>query len=224
MSFFRLMEEWDDFGRPGDKLDTVAERIHRNNFIARTAIAMSQRGFTRPTLQKAFQHLFTSYVDLTKSKPSRLWTWNLYLEMYGGSNARHRDADILRASSFPQRDGMWLIQSSIGTWGSHSFDSQPLDWIDNLDRTWVDAIQKDGMQRKAITCYADSHLTEEQWKQLYFGTSDGNTLSRLLRLKDQVDPYNLFRNGQSLGGMKSKAPGVKGTGASIYPENVHPLP
>lgn len=224
MSFLRLMEEWDDFGRPGDKLDTVAERIHRNNFIARTAIAMSQKGFTRPTLQAAFQHLFTSYEDLTKNKASRMWTWNLYLEMYGGSNARHRQDDIVRASSFPQRDGMWLIQSSVGTWGSHSFDSKPLEWIDDLDRTWVDAIQKDGMERKAFTCYADSHLSEEQWKQLYFGTSDGDTLKRLLRLKDQLDPYNLFRNGQSLGGMKSKAPSVKATGQSLYPENVHPLP
>lgn len=219
MSYLRLMEEWDDFGSAGDKLDTIAERIHRNNFIARTAIAMSQRGFKHNTLKDAFQFLLDSQVRLNRQQPARVWSWNTYLEMYGGSNARHRAADIVAATSFPHRDGTWLIQSSIGTYGSHSFDSEAIKMIDALDDNWVGAIRTDGLERRAFTCYADSHLSESQWKELYFG---GETLRRLERLKENVDPYNLFRNGQSLSGMKSKA--VMASAGDGYSHDVHPLP
>lgn len=224
MSYLEIMEEWDDFGRPGDKLDTIAERIHRNNFIARTAIAMSQKGLQSETLSAAFQSLIDAHADATRRSPTRAWSWNTYLEMYGGANARHRAPDVLQRTSFPHRDGMWLIQSSIGTWGKHSFGADALAFIDHLDATWVGAIKHDGLERRAFTCYADAHLRKDQWKELYFG---GETLERLMKLKRDVDPGNLFRNGQSLGGPNAVVAAAAADNislAAVYPHNVHPLP
>ncbi|CAO1619956.1 unnamed protein product [Sympodiomycopsis kandeliae] len=222
MTYLQMMEEWDDFGKPGDKLDTIAERLHRDNFIARTSIAMGQKGFTADTLKDTLQVFYDKQLQLNKEEGLKTWSWNTYLEMYGGSNARHRDADIVEKSSFPHRDGLWLIQSSIGTWGAQSFNTKATKWINTMDNLWVSSITKDKMERRAFTCYADSHLSESQWKELYFG---GETLKRLTKLKEKVDPFNLFRNAQSLSGSQSRAPKAAGEAfTQAYLEGVHPLP
>lgn len=96
------MEEWDDFGKDGDKLDTMAERLMHNNFIAKTQLTMGQRGFSAKGLKAATEYIWDLGHHLKKGNGIR-WGWNVYLELYGGSNAKHRDAGFAKASSFPHR-------------------------------------------------------------------------------------------------------------------------
>ncbi|PWN45992.1 FAD-binding domain-containing protein [Ceraceosorus guamensis] len=195
MDYLTIMEEWDDFGSPGDKLDTLAERLVHNSFIARTSLSMGQKGFTHQSLLPLMQLMWDDMKSRQDpARPFRNWGWNLYMEMFGGANARHRDADLIRDSSFPHRDGLWLMQSSIGTAGFGQFGDDARQMLDKLDDVAAESMRASGLDRRSYSCYVDPNLSEEQWRSLYYG----DAIPRLEKLKSEVDPTNLFRNPQSL--------------------------
>ncbi len=46
-TYFELMEDWDDFGKPGDKLDTQAIHKQHNNFVTKSSLTLDRtKGFT----------------------------------------------------------------------------------------------------------------------------------------------------------------------------------
>lgn len=240
MDYYQIMEEWDDFGEPGHKLDTQAERLRRNNFLARTHLTLGQRGFTQGTMEKLFQVLLDRSASdrLRKEKGDVLqYAWNIYMEMYGGSNARHRDPDIVAATSFPHRDALWLIQASVGTYGEGAMPYEAIQWVHELDGLFSTALSEDSIGRAGFPCYVDATLADDQWPKLYFG----NGVDELKRTKRKYDPWNTLRSGQSLMGKYSLAPNRAGeeaaevtSGSKINHDtgnqkvegymNVHPLP
>lgn len=220
MSYYAIMEEWDDFGKPGDKLDTLAERLLRNNFLARTQLTMGQKGFSRATLAKTLQPLY----DRARTKHGKnSFGWNVYLEMYGGgATAKHRSREIVEQTSFPHRDALWLIQGSVATWGRRSFTEDAFAMLDEVENLFVQAMKTDGLERKSFPCYVDAHLDSEEVNGLYY---DDKTLSRLQALKKQLDPHNILRNPQGIAGKEYLGPVAasskgKGNGEHIS----HPLP
>ncbi|UZJ52192.1 hypothetical protein CBS101457_001512 [Exobasidium rhododendri] len=220
MSYLEMFEEWDDFGKAGDKLDTLAERLQRNNFLARTSLSMGQRGLTT----RGFREVFTTFwqrAELqsqgkTSKATNEFFSWNIYFEMFGGTNARHRDADLVRQSSMVHRDALWLIQASVGTYAEGGMPHDGYEYINKVDSDLIEALKRDNLERASYSCYAD--ITLENWKELYYGSA----VSRLTDLKMRLDPTNLFRNPQSL----IDAPSAASQSGLVMQDyaNVHPLP
>jgi hypothetical protein len=223
ISYLQMMEEWDDFGKPGDKLDTLAERLLHNNFIARTSLSMGQRGISA----KGFKAILSLFWDRAvveaynkaNNIEERFFMWNIYFEMFGGTNARHRQADLLAKSSMVYRDALWLIQGSVSTWVNGDMPHTGHLFMEKIDSTIDSALKKDRIKRKSYSCYAD--ITLENWKDLYYGSA----LPRLVALKKQLDPTNLFRNPQSL--IDTPTVSNAGNGDLVLQDkgysNVHPL-
>lgn len=119
----------------------------------------------------------------------------MYMEMYGGANARHAAPDVVRQTSFPHRDGLWLIQSTVGIAGSGFVPPDGYEWLNQIDSLTRKALEQDKIGMASYSCYTDPHLADGEWKELYYG----NSIPRLVQLKHKLDPENLFRNPQSLG-------------------------
>ena len=219
VTYLQMMEEWDDFGKPGDKLDTLAERVLRNNFLARTSLSMGQRGFTKRGLREIFTPLWERAQNKIDKNAEDFFVWNIYFEMFGGTNARHRDADLIEKSSMTNRDALWLIQASVGTYVDHPLSHDGHTYLEKIDATLIEALKRDNLQRGSYSCYAD--ITLKDWKQLYYGEA----LPRLTALKRKLDPTNLFRNPQSL---IDTPPPPSPTKLVVQKDegyaNVHPLP
>ncbi|PWN23246.1 hypothetical protein BCV69DRAFT_280853 [Microstroma glucosiphilum] len=211
MSYLQIMEEWDDFGVPGNKLNTQLERTRRNNFLARTQLTVGQRGFSDKTLRNITHMLFDEnlrHIGRSSSESDGLqqarWNWNVYMEMYGGPSPRHAAAELAHASSFPFRDGLWLIQSSVGTWGHQSLGPQAHRWLSLAEDHFQSALAADGIERRSFPCYADATLRKgEQWKHLYHGES---IMRELEVTKRAVDPWNTFRSPMSIWGTQNRLP------------------
>lgn len=196
MTYLQMMGEWDDFGKPDHKLDTLAERTQRNNFIARTSLSMGQRGFSNKGLKTILDPLWerasaAKNGSIAKDKED-YFAYNVYFEMFGGTNARHRDADLVKKSSLVHRDALWLIQSSVATYLGAPLAHSAHQYLEMIDSALIKAFKEDKVDRKSYSCYADATLTD--WKELYYGSA----LPRLVALKKKLDPTNLFRNTQSL--------------------------
>ncbi|PWN97117.1 FAD-binding domain-containing protein [Tilletiopsis washingtonensis] len=215
MSFLALMEEWDDFGQAGNKLDTQAERLAHNNFVSRTSLSLGQQALSRNALNPVFETIWRR-ASQHREQLGQGWMWNVYMEMFGGGagNARHAAPDMVAQSALPHRDGTWLVQSTVGTAGTQHLGGAARETLDELDAVFQQALRSDGIGRAGFACYAEATLPADQWRSLYYG----DNAPRLERLKRQLDAGNVFRNPQSMlvdGAQPAKA-------ADIY--IAHPLP
>lgn len=120
-----------------------------------------------------------------------------------------------RTPPFFAPDALWLIQSTIGTWGEFTVDHKAHQAAIKLDKVWSDALVIDQIEMRSYSCYVDPAIPGD-WKTLYYGDS----IPRLEALKSQIDPTNLFRNPQSLN-VKERNHGV---GKLTFNPDVHPLP
>ncbi|PWN50303.1 FAD-binding domain-containing protein [Violaceomyces palustris] len=194
VDYLTMMEEWDDFGRKGDKLDTQAERQLHNNFVAKTSLTLGQVGFSRGSLDPVFEKLWNASSWMERGRSN--WEWNVYMELYGGERVEFRDEHKVKSSSLSHRDGLWLIQTTVGTWSWNRIDRRGREFATEVDQEFQRSIRSQpGMGRASYSCYLDPTLKEDEWKGLYYGDS----LPRLQDLKSKLDPDNLFRNPQSLG-------------------------
>lgn len=226
MSYLEIMEEWDDFGKPGDKLDTLAERLVRNNFLARTRLTRGQRGFEVDTLRvEIMEGLLQRAQRGVGGEP---YMWNVYMEMYGGGGqqvgARHRDADVVKASSFPHRDALWLIQSAVGTWGGNDLPEHAHDLLDEVDESFARALKRDGLEDDGFPCYVDARLDAEKATARNYGEE---TAKRLRKLKEEADPHNVLRNPQAVAGaeyLEEAKPLSAVALRPVRPSGAHPLP
>ena len=196
VNFLQLNELWDDFGRPGAKLDTFAERLIHNKFLAKT---VQTEDHTKKLTPEAFAAPAEAMWDAMNRHfgARRKYSWNVYMEMSGGSNAKYRDdPELVRSSSLPHRDTLWLVQASVGTAPAGVIDDSGHQLLKELNDVFTKAIEQSGTRVVGYGCYTDSDLTRDgSWKKLYY---DQN-LDRLTQLKHKLDPSNLFRNPQSLG-------------------------
>ncbi|EPQ27858.1 uncharacterized protein PFL1_04602 [Pseudozyma flocculosa PF-1] len=201
MTFLASMQEWDDFGPVGHKLDTLLERQKHNNFVAKTLLTLDHtKGLTPEAILSLYRHLFDTAVltedekVLADGHPS-WFLWNLYFEFYGGPAPAYRTKDAIEGSAFPWRDGLWLIQASAGTDEKKTIPHGAHVHLERLNEQLHDSIARSGIKAAGYSCYLDPDLSENEWRSLYYGPS----LRRLEEIKARVDPTNLLRNPQSLG-------------------------
>lgn len=221
-SYLHVMEDWDDFGSPSDKLDTIAERARHNNFVQRTSLTLGQRGFSSNGFETLLRAFWQQADDERTGRSARranmphnqFWNWNVYLELYGGANNRLRDDDVRSQSSLVHRDGLWLIQASVGTYEDVPLVHAAYAHLLRVNTAIIQALQQDHIQRGSFSCYIDPTL--EEWKSLYYG----NAVTQLTQLKYDVDPTNLFRTPQSL----IETPSAISSSDVNWVGNVHPLP
>lgn len=222
VTYLQMMEDWDDFGKEGDKLDTLAERLQRNNFLSRTSLSMSQRGFSQEGFSQVMSTLWNRAVAESEGKidlsGNQFYSWNVYFEMFGGSNARHRDSDLVSTSSMVNRDALWLIQTSVGSFWDADLPHAAHNFIEEIESSLATAFKKDKLEKRSYSCYAD--ITLETWKQSYYAEA----VPRLTALKTKLDPTNLFRNPQSLIDTPPASSEGKLHIQSEGYANVHPLP
>ncbi|KAN0064356.1 hypothetical protein ACQY0O_002551 [Thecaphora frezii] len=200
-TYLATMQEWDDFGTVGHELDTQLERKIRNNFIAKTTLTLDHRkGFQ----QRAFAALCDEIWDRAKVEESETiladgssspFLWNIYFEFYGGASPAFRSKAARQGSSFPWRDGTWLIQVSVGAPSHTRLPHGARVYLAWLNGRILKAIKRSGLEMAGYSCYLDPDLDEREWRWSYYGDS----IRRLEKLKAQLDPNNLLRNPQSLG-------------------------
>ncbi|SJX64759.1 related to 6-hydroxy-D-nicotine oxidase [Sporisorium reilianum f. sp. reilianum] len=200
-TYLELMEEWDDFGKGEHKLDTEAIHKQHNNFVIKSSLTLEpNKGFDEQALRPLFQYLWDTSlsagqdVNLPNGKHV-FWGWNIYFELFGGGTPAHAQPKAKKLSSFPHRDGLWLIQVAVGTVSYMDLAHSGHVYARELDARVNGAIEASGLGRGGYSCYVDSDLNEDEWKQLYYGDS----IPRLEEIKMQLDPQNLFRNPQTLG-------------------------
>ncbi len=133
-------------------------------------------------------------VELADGKGA-FWGWNIYFELFGGGNPSYSSTQARDLSSFPHRDGLWLIQIAVGTTAKMELAHSGHIYARQLDAYVNRAIEASGMAKGGYSCYVDAELSENEWRQMYYG----DAITRLENIKMQVDPHNLFRNPQSLG-------------------------
>lgn len=203
-TYLELMEDWDDFGKAQHKLDTEAIQKHHNNFVTKSSLTLKpNKGFDQASLRPLFQHIWDTSltaghnVELADGKHA-FWAWNIYFELFGGGTPAHAQPKAKELSSFPHRDGLWLIQIAVGTAANMELAHSGHVYARELDARLTRAIEKAGIGRGGYSCYVDAELEEDEWKTLYYGPS----IVRLEDIKMQLDPYNLFRNPQTLGSRK----------------------
>ncbi|SPO30562.1 related to 6-hydroxy-D-nicotine oxidase [Ustilago trichophora] len=203
-SYLQLMEDWDDFSKGEHKLDTESIHKQHNNFVTKSSLTLERnKGFDQKALRPLFQYIWDT--SLTAGKDEELadgkhtfWAWNIYFELFGGGIPAHAQPKAKELSSFPHRDGLWLIQTAVGTVAHMDLAHTGHAYARELDSQVNRAIQAASLGRGGYSCYVDSELKEDEWKQLYYGPS----IPRLEDIKIQVDPFNLFRNPQTLGTRK----------------------
>ena len=224
VDWFQLQEMWDDFGSPGKKLDTVSEHAIHNKFVAKTVVSSDHRKpFTQAALEESMHFIWDTMVELFHVP--KQWSWNVYLEMMGGSNAKYRDdKTLVQDSSFPHRDALWLIQASVGTSARGLLDARAHKVIADLDRVFTKAVHDSGSKPVSYGCYTDGDKTRDgSWKEDYYGSS----VARLEKLKHEIDPINLFRNpqtfGPALGAQGQGQNKLNGDGQHVI-SLAHPLP
>lgn len=231
-SYIAQIEDWDDFGEPGEKLDTLTERTRHNNFVVKTLLTVDHtKGFTESSLEDFFHYLWKTGRQADRNDVDSLgrtsfWAWNIYFELFGGPSAAYRNEEVARTSSFAHRDGMWLIQLSVGTLPEQTLSRKSRKYLNKLYVKMQGALRAAGMQQASYSCYTDPDLKEEEWRPFYYGDS----ITRLERLKAQVDPKNLFRNPQTLGNKEQIQNRFRGNNIDPYNEfaeshgHVHPSP
>ncbi|PWY97993.1 FAD-binding domain-containing protein [Testicularia cyperi] len=203
-TYLATMEAWDDFGEPGDKLNTEKEHKLHNNYVVKSSLTLdSRKGFKKHAWKDLLQFLWDTGFEPGRNEvladgTSVMWAWNIYLELFGGGMPAYRHPDKVKAGSFANRDGLWLIQIAVGTTSTMTLAPSGHAYAFATDRQVNKAIKDSGLQRAGYSCYVDPDLPEHEWKQLYYGPS----LHRLEDLKMDLDPRNIFRNPQSLGSKK----------------------
>ncbi|KAJ1017871.1 hypothetical protein NDA16_005187 [Ustilago loliicola] len=200
-TYLELMEDWDDFGKGEHKLDTEAIHKQHNNFVTKSSLTLKRnKGFDEKSLPPLFQHIWDTSltaghdVELPDGKHT-FWAWNVYFELFGGGSPAHAQPKAKELSSFPHRDGLWLIQIAVGTAAFMELAHSGHVYARELDAQVNRAIETAGIGRGGYSCYVDAELEEDEWKQFYYGSS----IPRLEDIKMQLDPDNLFRNPQTLG-------------------------
>ncbi len=217
VSWIQMVELWDDFGTAGDKLDTVAESKVHNKFVAKTIMSLDHtKALTKTARENIGEGVWQQILDLHRTP--KTWSWNIYLELFGGSNAKYRDdQELVRASAFPYRDAFWLVQASVGTVAVGAIDARAHKLAGDLETLFQKAVRDSGSEPVGYGCYTDGDKTRDgSWKRDYYGPS----LPRLVRLKHAIDPMNLFRNPQTLGAapearLKGTAEGIKQTDGEV---------
>lgn len=232
MDYIDFLKLWDDFGKDGDKLNTVAERKNRNNFVQRTSLTTGQTELS----EKALRRYFDVYWQLVHSEQSgsmpkhtlktdeegdenTFWAWMVFFELFGGPNNRMRDQGLIKSNTMAHRDGLWLIQASVGTTADRPLVHGAYTLVHNVDGALKEALHDDGIGHMGYSCYADA--TMKDWKEMYYGKS----IDRMVEIKKRYDPTNLFRTPQTLIETPSPPPipGMNDEGAQ-WLGAPHPLP
>ncbi|CAD6890386.1 unnamed protein product [Tilletia laevis] len=241
MNWLDMMGEWDDFGAPGDKLNTAKERLEHNNYVPKTTLirtnpaAPSNAG---PSVGKqvpldAWQGWASMlYEGARNGVGNNRWSWNVFMELFGGHNAFHLRKEVRAVSSIPFVDGMWLIQQTVGTWPGSVVDSEGKSWVRRMHESLRAGLEKGRIASSSYGCYQDPD--REDWLEAFHGA--GEERDRLFVLKDRYDPLNLFRNPQNLGSKaerearkkagqgKMEVVELAAAGGESWSQDIHPLP
>lgn len=222
VNYFQLAALWDDFGDATHKLNPAALNGTRDNFIPKSTLASDR---SKPLAPGALDQLSSYLFTLPRKEDGRDWGWNVYMEMYGLPHAKYRRPEAAGAAAGPTRDGSWLIQATVLTPQNKVLPAPARKLVVEMEQHVREAVTSSGSTPTGFACYVDADKVQgQQWMSEYYGYSGagpdgGSTWSRLLRLKHQLDPHNLFRSPQTLG----TAPGVKPADNDLD-YTVHPLP
>lgn len=222
VNYLQLAALWDDFGDARHKLDPAALNGTHDNFVAKSILATDR---SKPLTKDASKNLAAYIHALPSSAASDDWSWNLYMEMYGLPQAVYRRPAMAQGASAPARDGTWLIQAAVVGPTEKPLPAQAHTLVGQMESQVRHTLTESGSTPAGFACYVDADKALNQdWKSQYYGFDPGSpdggpTWSRLVRLKHQVDPHNVFRSPQSLG----TAPGIKPPEDDLD-YSVHPLP
>jgi len=141
---------------------------------------VTKKPHTSTELQSLTEYLYTNGVNSTTS-------WSIGLELYGGGDSLISQVSS-EATAFPSRDAFINYKFTASS-GNNTF---PPDGITFLAKM-LDSLEPN--VAAAYAGYVDPTLSGAQWQSQYYGSN----YARLLKIKQDRDPQNVFDFPQSIG-------------------------
>ena len=138
------------------------------------------------------EEVLTCYFQYIKTKgPTSPAAWDAIINLYGGVDSQINafDSDF---SAYPERNTLWVAQHYSYVPSNDTFPVEGLTFVSGLN----EALTKYLPQYGACVNYVDASLSLEEAHDLYYGKE---LYSRLKKIKDKLDPNNIFANPQSIG-------------------------
>ncbi|KAI1294093.1 hypothetical protein F5Y03DRAFT_373353 [Xylaria venustula] len=161
----------------GDKdLDIGLDYDEHSTFFAKSVV-VSHPGLSDDELECYFSYLLAT----GQSTPIDYF---IGIQLYGGADSQIT-ANTSR-DSYGHRDAMWVFQH-YGSVNKGEFPEEGIRFVDNLSKAL-------GSRHGASSNYADPSLERDEAHRLYYGKK----LEGLVKLKECLDPQDVFSHPQSI--------------------------
>ncbi|KAK9223489.1 hypothetical protein WN944_011933 [Citrus x changshan-huyou] len=184
--------------KKGDPLDLLLDRNSRTNGVAEDAATngffKSKSDYVKPPIpENAFEGIYDNFYEEDGE------TAFMLLVPYGGKMSEISESE----TPYPHRAGnIYQILYTV-TWGEDETSQSHIDWIRRLYSHMTPYVSEN--PREAYINYRDldigtnnrGHTSIKQasiWGSKYFK----NNFKRLVHVKTMVDPYDFFKNEQSI--------------------------
>ena len=165
---------------------TTGYNLH-DDFFAKSVTTPQSSPLTTAALTNYFDYIIQHGVNA----PS---PWFSIINLYGGPDSQI-NVPSPSSSAYSDRRALWVAQhyGFTGNTGS-PFPPATIDFIDGLNTALTS--QMPGVDFGAYLNYVDPSLSPADAHTLYYGA---DTYAKLLGIKNQVDPGDVFWNPQSVG-------------------------
>ena len=165
---------------------TTGYNLH-DDFFAKSVTSPQSSPLTSAALTSYFTYIIQNGVGAPNP-------WFSIINLYGGPDSQI-NVPSSSESAYSDRSALWVVQhyGFTGNTGS-PFPPTSLSFVDGLNTALTSQMQ--GVGFGAYLNYVDPSLSPADAHSLYYGT---DTYSKLLGIKNEVDPGKVFWNPQSVG-------------------------
>lgn len=181
---------WVDFlvrlGGAGTLSTATEDYDAHDNFFAKSVSVPEESPLTDDALRSYFSYI----IDEGTAAPAG---WFSIIDLHGGPGSAVNDKDVGFAA-YSDRSALWVAQHYTYTDVGKTLPSSSIAWVEGLNEAMTSAMPD--AKFGAYLNYVDPSLSAVEAHRLYYGDS---LYQRLLRVKREVDPENVFWNPQTIG-------------------------
>ncbi|ORY83557.1 glucooligosaccharide oxidase [Leucosporidium creatinivorum] len=176
----------DSLSAVGGDLDTSNAADSRDSFFAKSLMSPEDTPITEEAITAFFQYLADTDTDTN---------WFVEVDLYGGNGSAINSVS-LDDNSFGRRNSLlvWQLYASSSTYGN-PYPEFGVTYVQAMYGALVSPMLDSwNTTYGAYINYVDPTLTDDQVKDLYWGTQ----YDRLSTLRTKYDPQQVFKNAQSI--------------------------
>ncbi|KAL9045873.1 MAG: hypothetical protein Q9214_001160 [Letrouitia sp. 1 TL-2023] len=157
-----------------------------DNFYAKSILVPESSPLTKAALTSYFNYIFTNGSHAPQP-------WFAELNLLGGPGSVVNNPPPAAANAaYSERGALWVVQHYSGV--NSSPPKEVIDFVSGLNQALEGAMPNTTFG--AYANYVDPELSAEEAHRAYFSA---DTYQRLVKIKKEVDPGNVFSNPQSVG-------------------------